>query len=79
MPFSSSRHPSPRKTCDATTLRLAAIAKVWGAVKFVHPSLGYRNDLDGDAAGMRAAERARGNDLLASIVTETLEPVGRVA
>jgi C-terminal processing protease CtpA/Prc len=68
---------------DETTLRLSTIARVWGAVKFAHPYLGYREDIDWDAAGVRAAERARGSDPLPDVISEMLgglgDPVTRVA
>ena len=65
-----------------TTERLSTIARVWGAVKFVHPYLGYREDIDWDAAGVRAAERARGTDATEDIIAEMLgamrDPMTRV-
>jgi C-terminal processing protease CtpA/Prc len=65
-----------------TTERLSTIARVWGAVKFTHPYLGYREDIDWDAAGVRAAERARGSEPLENIVAEMLgamhDPMTRV-
>lgn len=65
-----------------TTERLSTIARVWGAVKFMHPYLGYREDIDWDAAGVRAAEAARGSEPVENIVAEMLsamrDPMTRV-
>jgi C-terminal processing protease CtpA/Prc len=59
-----------------TTERLSTIARVWGAVKFTHPFLGYREDIDWDAAGVAAAERARGSEPLERIVADMLGALG---
>ena len=61
---------------ETTTARLATIARVWGAVRYAHPYLGYRDDLDWDAAGVEAAERARGSESLETIVGAMLATLG---
>ncbi|HEX7289357.1 MAG TPA: S41 family peptidase [Candidatus Angelobacter sp.] len=34
--------------------RLVALGKLWGAIKYFHPYLGYREDIDWDKAGVEA-------------------------
>lgn len=47
-----------QRLSDDAVQRLAALGRVWGAVKFAHPSLGYR-DIDWDGAAIRAIPAAR--------------------
>jgi C-terminal processing protease CtpA/Prc len=45
---------------DATDVaRLAAMGRLWNAVKYFHPYLAYRDDIDWDAALIRAIPRVR--------------------
>lgn len=37
--------------------RLVALAKLWAAVKYFHPYLAYRNDIDSDGALVKAIPR----------------------
>ena len=39
--------------------RLVALCKLWGAVKYFHPYLAYRNDIDWDAALVTAIPKVR--------------------
>jgi hypothetical protein len=71
------------QTPDATSLRLAPIARVWGAVKYAHPNaIEWGAGAEWDAAGVRAAERARGSEPVARIVADLLgelrDPASRV-
>lgn len=61
---------------DDTALRLATIARVWGAVRYAHPSLFTAAAPDWDAAGAQAAERARGTEPLLTIVADMLGALG---
>lgn len=63
-------------SAETTTDRLATVARIWGAVKFVHPFLGYRQDIDWDLAGVRAAERAKTGEPLPSVIAEMLSALG---
>jgi C-terminal processing protease CtpA/Prc len=63
-------------SAETTTDRLVTVARIWGAVKFVHPFLGYRQDLDWDLAGVRAAERAKTGEPLPSVIAEMLSALG---
>jgi C-terminal processing protease CtpA/Prc len=44
--------PSPDETLRVE--RLVALGKLWGAVKYFHPYLGYRDDIDWDKAAVDA-------------------------
>ncbi len=63
-------------SAETTTDRLVTVARIWGAVKFVHPFLGYRQDIDWDLAGVRAAERAKTGEPLPSVIAEMLSALG---
>jgi C-terminal processing protease CtpA/Prc len=39
-----------KKTEDRRTERLVALGKLWGAIKYFHPALAYRTDIDWDKA-----------------------------
>jgi C-terminal processing protease CtpA/Prc len=43
----------------ADVARLAAMGRLWNAVKYFHPYLAYRDDIDWDAALVRAIPRVR--------------------
>jgi len=63
---------------DDAVQRLATLGRVWGAVKFAHPYLGYR-DIDWDAAAIRAipaARDAQSPERFAAVVDEMLSVLG---
>ena len=52
--------PQATAPADAVRIeRLAALGKVWGAVKYFHPFLGYREDIDWDAPLVAAVAKVR--------------------
>ncbi len=44
---------------SVTTRRLTDLAKLWGRIKYFHPSLGYQTDLDWDAALVTTIPKVR--------------------
>ena len=50
--------PAVEKPSENQTERLAALGKLWGAVKFFHPFLAYR-DIDWDGALVKAIPRVK--------------------
>ena len=70
--------PADAQTGDAPgvdavlrTERLAALGRVWGHAKYLHPALGYRPDIDWDSALVAAIPRVRaagtGEDYAAAV------------
>ena len=58
--------------------RLVSLAEVWAAVKYFHPYLGYRDDIDWDAAtsGYRHPPGSAGIDHGRSLIGATIRTRG---
>jgi C-terminal processing protease CtpA/Prc len=54
-----SNSPNTRSQDAVTTKRLADLCRVWGSVKYFHPALAYRNDIDWDAALIKTIPKVR--------------------
>src|SRR5215208_4625100 len=50
---------SPARDSTTRTERLAGLGRVWGFAKYFHPALGYRRDIDWDAALVTAIPKVR--------------------
>lgn len=72
--------PQTTTPADAVRIeRLAALGKLWGAVKYFHPFLGYREDIDWDAplvAAIAKVRRANSAEEFADAVQGMLEMLG---
>lgn len=71
----------PQQPADeaARIERLVALGKVWGAIKYFHPYLGYREDIDWDKAAVEAIAKvnaAKTSADYASAVEEMLKTLG---
>jgi C-terminal processing protease CtpA/Prc len=69
----------------ADVARLAAMGRLWNAVKYFHPYLAYRDDIDWDAALVRAIPRVRAArtpeayaDAIQSMLDALRDPATRV-
>lgn len=76
--FTPSTAPVRAQQPTATN-RLVALAKLWGFVRYHHPFLAYRSDVDWDAALVAAipkVRQARGVDEYRAAVTDMLATLG---
>jgi C-terminal processing protease CtpA/Prc len=71
--------PQPSAEEARRVERLAALGKLWGAIKYFHPYLGYRADIDWDKAAVEAiakVNQAKNSADYANAVDEMLKVLG---